>query len=81
VDVSKNPKYLMVTGVSQLRRTGGQIQPGMSVVYVAEVTGGRIAAYGVPWSRARANSGVPAQGVALVLLDVMQFRTTAVREE
>ncbi|MEX2118937.1 MAG: hypothetical protein WD847_04940 [Pirellulales bacterium] len=80
VDVAKNPKYLMVTGQAQLRRGGGQIQPGASVVYVAELTGGKVAAYAVPWSKAASNSGQPVKG-ALVPLDSIQFRTAVVRTE
>lgn len=80
VDVTKNPKYLMVTGLAQLRRSGGGVQPGASVVYVAEVTSGKVAAFGVPWSRAAANSNQPIKA-ALIPLDVVQFRTAAVRDE
>ena len=80
VDISKEPRYLMVTGQAQLRRGGGQIQPGASVVYVAELTGGKVAAYAVPWSKAAANSGQPVKG-ALVPLDSIQFRTAVVRTE
>lgn len=80
VDASKNPKYLLVTGLAQLRRGGGQIQPGASVVYVAELTSGKVAAYAVPWSRGAANSNIPIKA-NLVPLDSMQFRTAVIREE
>lgn len=72
----KNPKFLVVTGVADLRR--GQVPLGQTVVYVGEVTSGQVNAYGMPWTPGRqaitAGSKHP-----LVLLDTMRFRTAAVR--
>jgi hypothetical protein len=51
LDPSKNPKFLMVTGIADLR-TGAQTSFGASVVYVVELTSGKIIAYGMPWNRA-----------------------------
>jgi hypothetical protein len=78
VKPNQNPKFMMVTGNAGLRRTGGQLQPGNSVVYVAETSTGRVVAYAVPWTRGLANSVVPFKGT-LYRLDVLQFRTAAVR--
>lgn len=78
VKPNQNPKFMMVTGNAGLRRTGGQMQPGNSVVYVAETSSGRVAAYAVPWTRGLANGVVPFKG-SLYRLDVLQFRTAAVR--
>jgi hypothetical protein len=81
IDPAKNPRYLMVTGVADLRRVGGSnVRPGASVVYIAELTTGKIAAYAVPWSPDLHKRGAPFQG-ALMPLDVTQFRTTAVRDQ
>lgn len=80
VRANQNPKFMMVTGNAGLRRTGGQMQPGNAVVYVAETSSGRVAAYAVPWTRGQANSVIPAKGM-LMRLDVMQFRTAAVRSQ
>jgi hypothetical protein len=80
VDASKNPKYLMVTGNSVFRRGGGQVQPGNSVVYVAELTSGKVAAYAVPWSQVYAASGRPIHA-PLVLLDVYAMRNSLVSED
>jgi hypothetical protein len=81
VDPSRNPRYLMVTGMANLRRgLGNQARPGLSVVYVAELTSGKIAAYGVPWTPQFHNAGVPVQGT-LVPLDIAQFRNALVREQ
>jgi len=78
VDATKNPRYLMVTGVVNLRRQGGQLQPSTSVVYVAELTSGKVAAYMTPYLKQTINSGKTYQG-EMVALDVRQFRTTAIR--
>lgn len=81
VDAAKNPRYLMVTGIADLRRIGGtNVQPGASVIYVAELTTGRIAAYAVPWSPNLHKQGAMFQG-QLVLLDVTQFRGAVVRDQ
>ena len=65
VDAAKNPRYLMVTGVADLRRIGGSnVQPSASVVYVAELTTGRIAAYAVPWNPTLHKQGAAFQGSA-----------------
>jgi hypothetical protein len=77
VDASKNPKYLVVTGGANLRRTG-QIQPSLSVCYVAELTSGKMAVYAIPWSRGQSNATQPIRS-RFMLLDVVQFRTNAVR--
>lgn len=80
VDIAKHPKYLMVTGNSIFRRGGGQVQPGNSVVYVAELTSGKVAVYAVPWSQAYAGAGRQIHA-PLVLLDVYPMRVSLAREE
>lgn len=80
VDQAKHPKYLMVTGNSVFRRGGGQVQPGNSVVYVAELTSGKVAAYAIPWSQAYANAGRQIHA-KLVLLDVYPMRVSLASEE
>jgi hypothetical protein len=78
VKADQNPKFMMVTGAAVLRRQVGNFQPGRSVVYVTETTTGRVAAYAVPWSGGLATSLAPFKG-QLFRLDVLQFRTAAVR--
>lgn len=77
IDPARNPKFMLVTGDAIFRQNGGQIQPGNSAVYVAELTSGKVAAYAVPWSQAYSNSGRPIKK-SMVLLDVMQFRSPAI---
>ena len=73
LDPAKNPKFMMVTGMNQSRRGSGAVQLGNSVIYVAEVTTGQCAAYGLPWiPGARANMA-PVRN-ALVPLDMVKFR-------
>lgn len=77
---TKNPRYLLVTGIADFRRGFGNIQPGRSVIYVAEATSGQIAAYAMPWAPQLQTSGRPQTG-NLVFLDKKKFRTAAIREE
>jgi hypothetical protein len=77
---AKNPRYLMVTGLADFRRGFGNIQPGRSLVYVAEANSGQIAAYAVPWAAPLQAAGKPQAGT-FVLLDKKKFRTTAIRDE
>jgi hypothetical protein len=77
VDPSKNPRFLMVTGVADLRRGAGRVQPSRSACYVAEVTTGKVAAYAIPWNPTTAAGGQVIQQ-PLIALDVSAFRATAV---
>ena len=76
----KNPKFLMVPGVIDLRRGAGvaQLQPSSAVVYVAEVTSGNMAAYGIMWSPQMWKSGTQ-QSQPIVMLDKLKFRKAPIR--
>jgi hypothetical protein len=77
VDPAKNPRFLMVTGAGDLRKIGGaRMAPSKSILYVAEITTGKVAAYYVPWSMAAHSANQPQKGT-LMLLDVARFRTAA----
>jgi hypothetical protein len=78
IDPTKNPRYLMVTGLNDLRRGGGRFRPSLGVCYVAEITTGRVAAYVIPWNAQTHASGQIMQG-QIDLVDVQDFRTAAVR--
>jgi len=56
IDVSKAPKFVMVTGLMPLRPGGGTNQFAQSVVYVAEVTSGKMACYGMNFNRGQFNN-------------------------
>jgi hypothetical protein len=82
VEGGKAPKFLMVTGISQLRQRGNQYQPGAAVIYVMETGSGTLAAYAVPWNVGRATlPSVAPQANAFVLLNVTKFRNIAVRPQ
>jgi len=78
VDASKNPRYVMVTGLADLTRGQARMRPSRSVIYVAEVTTGMLCAYYIPWSREQIAAGQSIRG-QLMPLDKWQFRTAAVR--
>lgn len=73
IDVTQNPQFALVTGNAGFRPGAGLVQPGNSIVYVAELTSGKLVAYAVPWPRNLNNTGVPIKR-ALVPLDVKQVR-------
>ena len=78
ISPTNNPRYLMVTGLNDLRRGGSVLKPSIGVCYIAEITSGRVAAYAIPWNANRHAMGQITQG-EIMLLDVKQFRTAAVR--
>jgi hypothetical protein len=78
VDPTQGPRYLMCTGAAQIQARGAGMQRGSaSVLYVAELSTGRIAAYTLPWAGNTAAGGVV--GAPFLLLDVRQFRANVVR--
>ena len=77
--ISKNPKYLMVTGLADLPRGSGSSQLGSSLIYVAEATSGKVCAYALPFNSSL-NAAGKVQREGLILVESGSFRTTAVRE-
>ncbi|MEI6255926.1 MAG: hypothetical protein WCQ77_04685 [Planctomycetota bacterium] len=63
----KNPKFLLVSGVAELRR--GSKTFASSVLYVTDSSTGTTVAYGIPWSAQQV-----ATAAALVPLDVARPR-------
>lgn len=63
----KAPKYLIVTGEYMYRSFTGNVRPAQSIVYVADATSGRYAAYMLPWDR-QASSYNFAQVNPMILL-------------
>ncbi len=78
--VTKNPRYLMVTGLSQMPRGRAGFQFAASTVYVAEASSGQVAAYSIPWNSSLAAAGKPQRGT-FVPLDRLEMRTAFVRDE
>lgn len=56
VDMSKSPKFLMVTGDFQYRGQGGPGLYGGTGVYIAEANSGMIACYALQFNNAQLNS-------------------------
>jgi hypothetical protein len=75
----KNPRFLMVTGVANLRQGPSNVRLGHSVIYVAEMNSGKFVAYAVPWAPGRAATNLPT-AAPFVLLHGGEFRTAAVRQ-
>ena len=72
------PRFMMVTGTSDLRRGMARAQPGLSVVYVAEAQTGIVLAYAIPWSPNDHQTNRPYAG-NLILWGADQFASTVVR--
>ncbi|OHB79859.1 MAG: hypothetical protein A2W31_01075 [Planctomycetes bacterium RBG_16_64_10] len=75
----QNPKYLMVTGLADVPRGYGRQVQTMSVVYVAEVTSGQVAAYAIPWNQTFQSARKPQMGT-FIALDKLNFRTALIRD-
>lgn len=72
VDPKKEPSYAMVTGVANINSRPG-FQASNGVIYIAELSSGRVAAYGFAYTVAR----VPQPPIKLIPLDNFQFREAA----
>jgi hypothetical protein len=78
IEARQNPKYLMVTGMCNLRRGGGtRLQPSSALCYVAEITSGKVIAYTIPWSPSMYAAGQP-QTADLKQVAVTRFRQAMV---
>ena len=74
------PRYLMVTGLTQIPRGRSGFQFADSSVFIAEATSGVVSAYTIPWNSAMQAAGKRQMG-ALVPLDQIPMRTAFVRDE
>ena len=74
VNPARAPRFLMTTGTVDLLRSGGKTNNlSRSLVYVAELQSGKVAAYAIPWSSSAWNAGQTLRG-QFALLDVGTFR-------
>lgn len=69
VDPKKEPSYSMVTGLANINARPG-FQPANSVIYVAELSSGKIMAYGFAFTPARG----PVPPIQMVKYAEFQFR-------
>jgi hypothetical protein len=65
---AKNPKFLLVSGMAEMRG-GGNANLAASVLYVTDSATGTTVAYGIPW-----NPQTPMMAAPLVPLDVARPR-------
>lgn len=79
VSGAENPRYMMVTGQTEIPRGRANYQFARSVVYIAEATSGQLAAYVIPWSQGSIAARKPQAG-QFVPLDRLQFRTQFIRD-
>lgn len=80
VDLSKSPKFMMVTGEMQVRGPGGSANYAQTVVYVAEASSGIIACYAMPFnSGVLNNSGGAAAPVEFIPMFIGPFRQAVIR--
>ena len=77
---TKNPKYLMVTGLADLPRGRGATQFGKSLIYVCEATSGQVNAYALPWNPSLNAAGKVQRGTFQRVAGG-PFRTTFVRDQ
>jgi hypothetical protein len=78
--VNDKPRFLLVTGLADLPRGRGATQIGRSLVYVAEATSGRIAAYAVPYNSTLLNAASPQTGTFIPIARG-SFRDAFVRDQ
>ena len=80
IQVPQNPRYMMVTGVADIRRGAvARMRPAQSVVYVAEANTGIVMAYILPWDQAAHAANQPTGG-RLTLWAGEQFTTAVIRQ-
>jgi hypothetical protein len=72
--------YLMVTGFADMPRGANNFQFAQSIVYVADVTTGSVAAYTIPWNSTLQAAGRTQYG-EFQPLDVQPFRTAFIRDD
>ena len=70
---SAKPQYAMVPGLAPIRATAGT-QPAASVIYVSELTTGKVGCYGIPFKLPNAPNSTP---VKLAQIGGYTFREAA----
>lgn len=70
---SAKPQYAMVPGLATIRASAGA-QPAASVIYVSELTSGKVGCYGIPFKLPNAKNPIP---LKLAPIDFYTFREAA----
>jgi len=74
----KTPRFIMVTGVMDLRQGSARLRPGRAVVYVAEANTGIVITYVLPWSQQMHVANQPLR-MPMQLWVADQFPTAVIR--
>ena len=72
VNPEANPHYCMVTGYAQMPNQGG-ISMASGVLYIAELSSGKLAAYAFPWKE----QGTNGAAIPLMLVDFFPWKPPA----
>lgn len=80
LQLPQSPKYMMTSGLIDMRGVSGTTRPGRSMLYVVEATSGVVLAYVVPWSAAAHSAGTVYQA-PLDLWTAAPFTTAVIRTE
>jgi hypothetical protein len=81
VQLPSEPRYLMVTGLADIRRgAASQKMPARGVVYIAEANTGIVLAYVIPWSPQAHASNQPVTD-SLILWAGDRFSSAVVRDQ
>jgi len=80
IQMPQAPRFLMVTGLMDIRQGAARMRPSRSVVYVAEANTGIVMTYVLPWSMQMHNAGQPLR-IPMTLWAADQFPTAVIRAQ
>ncbi len=81
IQTPQTPRFLMVTGLMDIRQgAGARMRPGRAVVYVAEANTGIVMTYAIPWSLQAHTSNQPLR-MPMTLWAADVFPTAVIRAE
>jgi hypothetical protein len=78
IQMPQAPRFLMVTGLMDIRQGSARMRPSRSVVYVAEANTGIVMTYLLPWSDQMHTSNQPLR-MPMTLWAADQFPTAVIR--
>jgi len=76
----QTPRFVMVTGLMDLRQGSSRMRPSRCVVHVAEANTGIVMTYVLPWSIQMHNANQPLR-MAMLLWAAQQFSTAVIRPQ
>jgi hypothetical protein len=76
----QTPRFVMVTGLMDVRQGAARMQPSRCVVHVCEANTGIVMTYLLPWSRQMHNANQPLR-MPMQLWAAQQFSTAVIRPQ